>query len=88
MPYDCHNLTMESTMIRAMLLGILITAGLAACTTTAELARLDHEDCTNYGYDRETNPGGYADCRMHVAQSREARDNMTRAALFIGRPYQ
>jgi hypothetical protein len=67
-----------------LLMMVVLTGFLAGCTTPAELAAQDHETCTGYGFNPQTMPADYAACRMQVAQDRENRDNMTRAALFVG----
>jgi hypothetical protein len=64
---------------------IVVMVALAGCTATpAELAAQDDATCAGYGFTQGTT--GYAACRLQVAQAREDRDTMTRAALFMGRP--
>lgn len=69
-------------MRTALAVLVMVLAGCAA--TPAEQAAQDDETCIDYGFAHRTTD--YAACRLHVAQSREDRDNMTRAALFVGRP--
>jgi starvation-inducible outer membrane lipoprotein len=64
---------------------IMALVALAGCAATpAELAAQDDATCTDYGFTQGTTD--YAACRLQVAQAREDRDTMTRAALFMGRP--
>jgi hypothetical protein len=74
----------DADMKVVLLMMVALTGFLAGCTTPAELAAQDHETCTGYGFNPQTMPADYAACRMQVAQDRENRDNMTRAALFVG----
>lgn len=70
-------------MKAGLLVAVMMLAG---CATPAELAADDDATCTGYGFNQQAMPADYAVCRMHVERARQDRDNMTRAALFVGRP--
>lgn len=69
-------------MRTALVVLVMVLAGCAA--TPAEQAAQDDETCIDYGFAPRTTD--YAACRLQVAQSRENRDTMKRAAWFMGRP--
>lgn len=71
--------------MKASLLVVVMVLVLAGCATPAEQAA-DDDICTGYGFNPQTMPADYAVCRIHVERARQDQDNMTGAALFVGRP--
>jgi hypothetical protein len=81
-----HNEEDAGMKVVLLMVVVALTGFLAGCTTPAELAAQDDATCTGYGFNPQTMPAEYATCRLQVAQGRENRNTMKRAALFMGRP--
>jgi hypothetical protein len=72
----------EGADMRTVMVVVMVMTLAGCAATTAELAAEDDATCTGYGFTQRTTD--YAACRLHVAQARESRQTMKKAAWMAG----